>query len=365
MLKKKVLVAMSGGVDSSMAAALLLEQGYEVVGVCMHVWDYSSCNLESGKGSCCSTLDVEDARKVCAHLKVPFYVSNCEAKFKTHVIDPFIKDYLSGRTPIACTNCNTYLKFHHLYEKMQHLGCDYLATGHYITKQKSPSGELGLYTSADKRKDQSYFLFTLKPHMLERLLFPVGGLEKTKLRRMARERNLPVAEKKDSTGLCFLASSKPKDFIDAHAKVKKPKGLLKLYPTGEVLGKHDGIHAFTYGQRRGLMGAQYLARGQNMPVLYVIKIEPSSGTVWLGTREHLYSQQACVKNINWLTQETSPELDVKIRFQHQAAPAAVVELSPDKTQCRLRFKQPQRSITPGQAAVFYKNHRLVGGGWLI
>lgn len=364
--KKRVLVAMSGGVDSSVSAALLLDQGYDVVGATMQVWDYSKMRRKQGKGTCCSSLDVEDARNVSNQLKIPFYVINCESEFQTEVIDPFLESYSKGKTPIPCIQCNTHLKFDHLLLKMRELECDYLATGHYakiVYKKKEGSKKTKpiIKVSSDDYKDQTYFLFTLQSHILPSLLFPVGHWNKTKVRDYAKKRGLSVALKKDSTGLCFIDRKEGySHFIKKHI-LKKNKnsdfsGLLRKYPTGQILGSHQGIYGFTYGQRKGL------GISSSMP-LYVIDIESNTKTVWLGEEKYLYESETYVENPNFLDEFHSGEkLHIKIRFSHKGS---LAKIKKEGNYLHLKFDEPQRAITPGQAAVFYRNKELVGGGWIF
>ena len=354
---KRVLVAMSGGVDSSVAAALLKKQGYDVVGVTMQVWDYTSCGIEEGNGTCCSSVDVDDARAVADKLDFPFYGMNCEAKFKAKVIDPFISSYLQGKTPLPCVDCNTYLKFDHLIEKMNELGCDYLATGHYAKIETSSTGRKVISTSTDDWKDQTYFLFTIDPKVVPKLLFPIGHLKKDDVRKLAEEFGLTNARKKDSTGICFVGNKGYTQFIEENvSKSKLSKGLLRRFPSGEVLGEHEGIHGFTYGQRKGLG----VAVGDPQ---YVVRIDADTNTVWIGDEKYLFQDKMQIQNTHWLDEvKTGDRLRIKVRFHH---PGTWGTLTKGESDATVVFDEPVRAITPGQAAVMYRENQLVGGGWII
>lgn len=358
MSKGRVLVAMSGGVDSSAAAALLVEQGYEVIGATMQVWDYSTCDIEEGNGTCCSSMDVDDARAVADKLGIPFYVLNCEAKFKAAVIDPFLKSYLEGQTPLPCVNCNTYLKFDHLVRKMQELECDYLATGHYAKIVYDQSGKASIHTSTDDWKDQTYFLFTIDPELVPKLLFPVGDMKKPEVRAYSESRGLITAKKKDSQGICFVGNQGYQNFIKDHVPGKvlaSKKGLIKRFPQNEVMAEHNGIHNYTIGQSKGL-GMDYHEK------LFVLKIDSTDNTVWVGDEKYLYSLEVDVIEPKMLGEIADGEkMQVKIRYQSRGSEAQVFKT---ENGYKLKFTEPQRAVTPGQAAVFYRERELVGGGWI-
>ncbi len=356
MSKKRVLVAMSGGVDSSVAASILVDQGFDVIGVTMQVWDYSNSCTTQGNGTCCSSIDVDDARDVADKLNIPFYVLNCEKEFKISVIDPFIKEYLKGRTPLPCVNCNTFLKFSHLVSKMHKLNCDYLATGHYAKVIKLNDNRYGICTSTDSIKDQTYFLFTLDNSLLAKMMFPIGHMNKADVRKLATKRGLLNAKKKDSTGICFIGKQGYAKFIDDTVDSNLiSSGQIRLYPSGEIIGTHDGVHKFTYGQRKGVGVSGYTEP------LYVLKIEGS--TVWLALEEYLHSKSMTIEKINLLDRVVDNErLKVKIRYHHEGAWCKLENIN-DAT-AQVEFETPQRAVTPGQAAVFYRGRQLVGGGWI-
>jgi tRNA-specific 2-thiouridylase len=360
--KPRVLVAMSGGVDSSVAAALLKDQGFEVIGATMQVWDYSQNPAKEdedcdAKGTCCSSDDVDDARWVCDQLDIPFYVLNCEEQFKAEVIDPFVESYLSGETPIPCVNCNTFLKFSHLIKKMKELDCDYLATGHYAQVVYDENNLPLIQTSEDGHKDQTYFLFTMNQELLPKILFPVGNMNKTEVRRVAEEKGLVVAKKKDSVGICFIGNQGYKNFIAEHATEDLfVQGKIKLFPEETVLGEHKGLHNFTLGQRRAL-GVSF------SEPLFVRSMDFETGDLWLSREKDLYKKSLIIRDTNFFKKiEEGTPLRVKLRYQHKGSECKIKKLKTSLAYVELN--ESQRSITPGQAAVFYEGDLLVGGGWI-
>lgn len=348
---------MSGGVDSSVCAALLKEQGHEVIGMTMQIWDYSSFTNPTGQsfGSCCSLDDVYDARRVAESLQIPFYVVNFEQEFQRHVIDNFCDEYFAGRTPNPCVLCNQVLKFELLMRKTLELDADYLATGHYA-RIVEVDGQPVLRQGRDPQKDQSYFLFTLTQQQMQRTLFPLGAMTKTEVRRHAQRFNLPVAEKAESQDICFVPDGDYVRFLEAERGSGQKNGMIVHY-NGEVLGQHQGIYRYTIGQRKGL--------GLSWPEpLYVIEIDARQNRVIVGEQSlltrHEFELHSCLWNIE---PPLAPLLvDCRIRYRHQAVAAQVFPHADGRA--RIRFDSAQRGVTPGQAAVFYVADRVIGGGWI-
>ena len=352
----RIVVAMSGGVDSSVAAALLADQGHDVIGLSMQLYDASG---ERAFGSCCSIDDLHDARRVAAAINIPHYIMNFERQFEEHVVSNFVAEYASGRTPLPCARCNSDLKFATLAERAQSFGADRVATGHYARVERDQAtGRYLLKRGVDGAKDQAYFLFALTQDQLAQALFPVGDRPKEAVRGYARLRRLPVADKPDSQEICFIPGNDYKAFVTREAP-----GLARGGPivdeTGEVLGAHEGIHRFTVGQRKGLG----LARSTAAP-LYVLAIDPSHRQVTVGPKASLERTALTASAVNWILEEPQEPLRVaaQIRHRHQAAPATVRARAGRRAE--VVFDAPQIAITPGQAVVFYDGDAVVGGGWI-
>jgi tRNA-uridine 2-sulfurtransferase len=362
-----VAVAMSGGVDSSVVAALMQEQNRTVIGLTMQLWNQRRLPTLQSAGPaqhrCCSIDDVYDAKRVAQHLDFPHYVVNFEDQFESRVIRPFVDQYLSGRTPIACTNCNTDIKFDPLLRMARQIGAARLATGHYARIRKNEStGRWELLRARDESKDQSYFLWGLTQEQLSNSEFPLGELTKEEVRAMARRVNLPVAEKPESMELCFVPNGNYVQFIHAYASEQNisrpPAGGDIVSKDGEVLAHHDGVHQFTVGQRKGLGFSTGKA-------LYVLSIDAQTNRVVVGEDHSLHKTTCEVANVNWVSCEMPTEplrANVKIRHKHESSLAAVEAV--DATTVRVVFDTPQRAITAGQAAVFYDAHRVLAGGWI-
>jgi tRNA-uridine 2-sulfurtransferase len=350
----RIVVAMSGGVDSSVAAALLAKEGHDVVGLSMQLYDQS--NGEITFGSCCTIDDLYDARRVAAAIGIPHYIVNFERKFEQHVVSDFVREYAAGRTPIPCVHCNGDLKFASLVERAEAFEAEAVATGHYAQVEfDEATRRYRLKRGADAGKDQSYFLFTLTQAQLARARFPVGALDKPAVREEARRLGLRVAEKKDSQEICFVAAGEHPDFVGKRAAI--PGGEIRG-TDGRVLGRHDGVHRFTIGQRKGLG----LAAG--VP-LYVVGIDAGRAAVTVGAREDLERAELTASRVNWMSGEvpTAPlRAHARIRYRHTEALATITPL--DDNRASVVFDAPQSAITPGQAVVFYDGDYVVGGGWI-
>jgi tRNA-uridine 2-sulfurtransferase len=364
---KTIAVAMSGGVDSSTVAAMLRAEGHNLIGLTMQLWNQRRLAGRAGmpesvRGRCCSLDDVYDARRVAETIGIPYYVVNHEDRFEQDVVRPFVQEYLSGRTPIPCSLCNNHLKFDQLLIVAQQIGADAVATGHYArVKFDEERGRWLLKRPADHSKDQTYFLFGLTQEQLSRTLFPLGGMTKPAVRELARKHGLALAEKPDSQEICFVPGGDYKNFLDAYLAEQGeslPDTAGELVTTdGRVIGEHSGIHNFTVGQRKGLG----VATGSP---LYVLQIRGDSRQVVVGAAESLYSRTLLARRVNLISTDNLTEpmrVGVKIRHRHEPA-SAIIERAGDNV--HVTFDEPQRAITPGQAAVFYERDMVVGGGWI-
>jgi tRNA-specific 2-thiouridylase len=366
----KIAMAMSGGVDSSAAAAILKEQGHSLVGFTMQLWNQRrGINVdENGEplpSRCCSLDDVYDARRVAEELGFPFYVLNLERDFERDVVQPFVTSYLNGETPIPCVACNSRLKFASLDRLAASLDCDKVATGHYARVEfDAESRRHRLFRGRTLAKDQSYFLWELTQAQLSRALFPLGEMSKPEVRSVARQSNLLVAEKAESQEICFVPDGKYAAFIDryleAENETERIPGSGEIHNTrGQVLARHDGIHRYTVGQRRRL------GLTSERP-LYVVSIDAERNVVVVGHQEELLSTEFTAAGVNWIafdTPATEVRAEVRVRYRHEPATATIAPL--ENHRARVRFDEPQRAITPGQATAFYRGDEVVGGGWIV
>lgn len=358
-MKKRVLLGMSGGVDSSVSAIILKEQGYEVIGATMKLWeDKNNPEVESG---CCSFSAVNDAKRVCDQLGIPHYTLNCEDEFKTHVIDNFINCYKNAGTPNPCVECNKYLKFGAFYRKALELECDYIATGHYAKTEFSDKyNQYVLKMSDEKAKDQSYFLYGIPKEVLPKMLFPLKNMSsKEDVRKIARENNLQVADKKDSQEICFIPDNDYGKFLEQNLEKLPPKGDIVLEGSNEILGKHKGVIYYTIGQRKGL-GIAY------KEPLYVLKLDSKNNKVIVGTESQLYNNTLKANKVNILLNiDLDKPINVKAKIRYRSKPAEAVLEMDNKNIATLNFKEPQRAITNGQSVVFYIDENIVLGGGVI
>lgn len=364
-----IAVAMSGGVDSSTAAAILAHAGETVVGLTLQLWDQTRLAGKHGipdapkAGRCCSLDDVYDARRVAEHLNIPYYVVNQEERFEHDVVRPFVDEYLAGRTPIPCSHCNNHLKFDQLLKTARSIGADRIATGHYAVNEfDEKRGRWILKRPADLAKDQTYFLFGLTQEQLSHTVFPIGHMTKPEVREVARQHGLRLAEKPDSQEICFVPGGDYKQFLAAYLEEQgeaspETRGAL-VASSGEVIGKHDGIFNFTVGQRKGLGVA-------SSTPLYVLNIDPASHKVTVGADAELATSILRARQLNWISiaKLTGP-MRVKVKIRHRHEPAWAT-LQPEGDEAIALFDEPQRAVTPGQAAVFYDGDEVVGGGWIV
>ena len=369
-----IAIAMSGGVDSSTVAAILRDEGHDVIGLTLQLWNQNRLAGKPGvpeapkTGRCCSLDDVYDARRVAETLDIPYYVVNQQERFEQDVVQPFVNDYLSGRTPIPCSLCNNHLKFDQLLRTARQIGAERIATGHYARNEYDAArGRWILKRPADRAKDQTWFLFGLTQEQLAHTLFPLGHLTKPAVREIARTSKLALADKPDSQEICFIPGGDYKQFIANYLDEQgrpMPDSSGELVSTaGQPMGKHEGIHNFTIGQRKGL--------GLTSPnPLYVLQIDRDSRRVTVGPESELNTATLHVHRLNWISipDLTAPmRVQVKIRHVHEPSPALIEPLAgPDGSeQVRITFDEPQRAITPGHSAVFYDGDEVVGGGWIL
>lgn len=358
MSKKKVVVGMSGGVDSSVAAYLLKEQGYDVIGVTMQIWQDEDRESVEEEGGCCGLSAVDDARRVANALDIPYYVMNFKEDFQKYVIDYFLDEYKQGRTPNPCIACNRYVKWESLLTRSLQIGADYIATGHYAQIRQLENGRYALSKSATAEKDQTYALYNLTQDQLAKTLMPVGQYTKDEIREIAKKINLRIANKPDSQEICFIPDNNYGKFIEEQSVNKIEKGNF-VTPDGDILGKHKGIIHYTIGQRKGLG----LSLGK--PV-YVKEIRPETNEVVISSHEEIFSYELIADNLNFMTiPDIKDEVEVvaKVRYNHKGSKCRITRINEEQVKCT--FEEPQRAITPGQAVVFYDGDYVLGGGTIV
>lgn len=355
---EKVVVGMSGGVDSSVAAYLLKEQGYDVMGVTMQIWQDEDIDEQEENGGCCGLSAVDDARRVSYDLEIPYYVMNFKKEFKDKVIDYFIDDYIKGRTPNPCIACNRYVKWESLLKRSMDIGAKYIATGHYAQIEKLPNGRYALKKSVTAAKDQTYALYNLTQYQLEHTLMPVGAYTKDKIREIAEQINLKIANKPDSMEICFVSDNDYAGFIESETGTKFETGNF-VDINGNIIGQHKGIIHYTIGQRKGLN----LSMGK--PV-FVVDIRPDTNEVVIGEGQDVFAQGLRANQLNFMTIDKLEEpmsVMAKIRYNHLGSPCQIRMSGEDEVE--VIFEEPQRAITPGQAVVFYQDDYVLGGGTII
>lgn len=347
-LQKRVAVGMSGGTDSSAVAAMLVDRGYEVIGLTAHMWKEGS--------RCCSLEDVERARGVCDFLDIRHYVVNAQDLFTERIVDPFVEGYANGITPSPCIQCNSFIKFGFLLERAEQLGCSHVATGHYARVEKDVNGMHHLFTAKDPEKDQSYFLHRLNQYQLERLLFPLADLPKSDVRSYSMKRGLPVVSRGDSQDLCFIEEGKLAEFVEKRNNLSSIKGDI-IDHHGNIVAHHNGLHHFTVGQRGGLG----IALGERM---YVKRLDKSLNRVEIAPRPGVMNSCCSVKDIHWINTSIDNDIVCEVRPRYRSKGSKAKINLKDNNKANIEFKDPQFALAPGQAAVFYNKNEVLGGGWI-